>query len=299
MLNPSEPKNILLGSVDLALASLPDASVDLVIADPPYGLGKDAGWDMVPDYGVWIQEVSRLLKPMGTAYIFGTPEIVAAHWSRFPEPKRWITWQVSNRTTPSARNWQPTQEAIVMLWKGKTPWFNCDAVREPYTPGYERSKGRVRPATLSRFGNRTTRYSDAPGALPRDVIRGPGLSGPTGKRESLGHPCQKPLWLMERLIKASCPVGGLVLDLYAGTATASVAAQRLGRSWIAVERDARWGQIALERLLKEGSTGAQIVHLPKPMSPIEVRFWQQDLEARMSALETALKDMRYEHEASI
>lgn len=80
-INPCE---IVVANVDAALAHIPDSSIDLVIADPPYGMAK-AEWDMRPDYGPWIAEVMRVLAPKGTAYIFGKPEIIAAHWLSFPE----------------------------------------------------------------------------------------------------------------------------------------------------------------------------------------------------------------------
>lgn len=250
--------------VNRLLRALADAVVDLVIADPAYGMSK-AEWDVTPDYdSSWIMECLRLLRPKGTLYIFGRPEVVAAHWDAFPSPKRLIFWQVSNRVVPSAKTWQPTTEAIVMCWRGRSPYFDANSVREPYGPDFERHRGRRRPPTPGRFGNRASRYGDADGAFPRDVLRGPGLSGQIGARESLGHPAQKPLWLLERLVKASCPPGGLVLDLYAGTATASVAAHRLGRRWIAVENDARWCSLAARRL---GDAGAEATTLVGPDAP--------------------------------
>lgn len=211
--------------------------------------------------------------------------------------KRLIPWIVSNRTT-RGDTWQSAYEMVVMLSKVKTPWFDAEAIREPYSTSYERSKGRVRPATPGRFGGRVSRYSDAAGALPRNVLRGPGLSGPTGRREGLGHPTQKPLWLMEKLIKASCPPEGLVLDLFAGAATTAVAAHRTGRRWIAVERDEHWGHVAVQRLQKEGAAPAKIVRLPKLLSPIEVQIWHQQIEARLIAVEATLKDLEYAREAS-
>ena len=236
------------------LGTLGDAVIDLAVADPAYGLRKGE-WDAAPDYAPrWIGESLRVLRPGGSCYVFGRPEVVAAHWGVFPSPKRLIFWQVSNRVVPSAKTWQPTTEAIVMCWRGAVPYFDASGIREPYGPDFQRHRGHRRPPTPGRFGRRVTRYSDAEGALPRDVLRGPGLSGQIGARESLGHPAQKPLWLMERLIKASCPPGGLVLDLFAGVATTSVAAHRLGRRWIAVENDAGYCRMAIKRLRAEGAS---------------------------------------------
>lgn len=268
---------IIQGQVRRVLGALPDDSIDLALCDPPYGMSK-AAWDLKPDFGDWVHEVMRVLKPTGTAYIFGLPEAVASHWSAFPAPKRLLTWHVTNRVAPACKTWQPTQESIAMLWKER-PFFDRDSVREPYGEAAERLRGKPRALTPSRFGKRATRYSDATGALPRDVLRGPGLSGKVGARESLGHPCQKPTWLLERLIKASCPPGGLVLDLFAGVGTASLAAHRLGRAWIAVEKDPRWCSVALERLNKAGAQAAL------ETAPIDhLSTWKHEMEEQLRCL---------------
>jgi len=113
------------------------------------------------------------------------------------------------------------------------------------------------------------------------------LSGKVGARESLGHPCQKPEWLMERLIRASCPPGGLCLDLFAGTATASVAAHRLGRRWIAVENDAHWCQVALDRLRAAGAE-ASIVEPPGPQDLWDLMSWKARAEQELGQLREAV-----------
>jgi site-specific DNA-methyltransferase (adenine-specific) len=270
------------------LASWPDACADLAILDPAYGLGK-AHWDAAPDYdAVLLRDVIRILKPEGTAYIFGPPETIARNWAEFPEPKRLLTWAVSNRVSPSVRTWQSTTETIVMCWKGGAPFFDRDAVREPYSESAERQRGRRRPPTPGRFGGTVTTYSTAEGALPRDVLRGPGLTGSTGAREGLGHNCQKPTWLMERLIKASCPTGGLVIDLFAGTATAAASAQRLGRKWIAIENDAHWCDVALKRLHDAGATDATICEPAGPQQLAELLAWKASAEQELARLQAAV-----------
>lgn len=268
---------IFQGHVRRVLGTLPDDSIDLALCDPPYGMSK-ADWDLKPDFGDWVHEVMRVLKPTGTAYIFGLPEAVASHWSAFPAPKRFLTWHVTNRVSPTCKTWQPTQESLAMLWKER-PFFDRDSVREPYSEAAERLRGKPRASTPSRFGKRATHYPDAPGALPRDVLRGPGLSGKVGARESLGHPCQKPLWLLEKLVRASCPPGGVVLDLFAGTATASLAAHRLGRAWLAVEKDPRWCAVALERLTQ---AGAQAVL--EAATTDDFQTWKHEMEEQLRCL---------------
>jgi site-specific DNA-methyltransferase (adenine-specific) len=291
---------IIRGDVHQTLWTLPTDFADLICADPGYGLGTKGDWDLEPQYdGAWIREALRVLKPDGSLYIFGRPEIIAAHWPAFPGPKRLLTWAVSNRVSPRCRTWQPTTESIVLITKGQNPYFDRDAVREPYGPDFERHRGRRRPATPGRFGNQASTYSDAAGALPRDVIRGPGLSGKVGARESLGHPCQKPLWLLERLIKASCPPGGLVLDLYAGTSTASLAAHKLGRGWIAVESDARWCEVSATRLRAAGAEDATIVVPPSPSDLWDLAAWKAQAQQELVQLREAVAKLTSKANGSI
>ena len=61
---------LVQSDVQRTLASLPAEQVDLIIADPPYGLSK-ADWDTKPDYGRWVEEALRVMKPTGTLYLFG------------------------------------------------------------------------------------------------------------------------------------------------------------------------------------------------------------------------------------
>ena len=182
-----------------------------------------------------------------------------------------------------------------MFWKGRSPFFDRDAVREPYSTAYERLKGKPRPKTAGRFGSAPTRYGVSSGALPRSVLIGPGLSGGIGAREGLAHPCQKPLWLPERLIKASCPPGGLVLDLFAGTATTSVAAHRQGRQWIAVEQDAKWCEVAQERLREEGAP-AQIAANPGPTDWTDLMAWKAEIESNLKEIQDALARLEHRRE---
>ena len=279
---------IVRGDVYRTLASWPDGMADFAVADPAYGMGK-ADWDQAADYDfAWIREARRVLKPTGTLYIFGRPEVVATNWESFPSPKRLLTWAATNRVVPSVKTWQPTAEAIVMCWKGAAPFFDRDIVREPYSESAKRQRGRRRPPTPGRFGKKASTYSIAEGALPRDVIRGPGLTGRTGAREGLDHPCQKPLWLLDRLIKASCPPSGVVLDLFSGTATASAAAHNLGRKWIAVENDAHWCEVALKRLREAGATDATIWAPPSPKLPAELLAWKDAVDAELARLQATV-----------
>lgn len=255
------------------LKSLPDDSMDIIIADPPYNIGKDFGNDSdkraAGDYiewvKLWLTECLRLLKPAGTMFIYGFDEILAHISVLLPmEKQRWLIWHYTNKNIPSLNFWQRSHESIICAWREK-PLFNRDAVREPYSDGFiNGSAGRCRPAGYGRFaakgGKETVYQAHEDGALPRDVIRQASLAGgaalkeriiycktcrtviaPTKRKEHeehnlLIHPTQKPLALTDRLIKSCKPdTDYTVLIPFCGSGSECISVLQNGGNYIAYE----------------------------------------------------------------
>ncbi|MBC6442548.1 MAG: site-specific DNA-methyltransferase [Rhodobacteraceae bacterium] len=234
---------LVQGDVLDVLARVPDdAKFDVVIADPPYNIGKDFGngsdsrpMDQYVEWAAdWIARCLGLVAPGGILYVYGFPEILAHLAVRYPmERQRWLAWHYTNKAVPQARFWQRSHESILCLWPAgqPRPALEVDQIREPYTDSYRKNAvGRVRAGTHSRFGGRggrETLYTDHGGALPRDVIKVPALAGGAGAVErwfkcydcggrvfppqeakhhrdhaTLKHPTQKPMELTRRLIKS-------------------------------------------------------------------------------------------------
>lgn len=185
----------------------PAHKFDVVIADPPYNIGKDFGTtdDNMPlkDYldwtKDWLKRCFNLLAEGGVVYVYGFPEILAHIAVQYPiEEQRWLVWHYTNKATPSARFWQRSHESILCLWKpGKSrPALEIDQIREPYSEGYMANVGKQRAATASRFtgdrtGKKTVYKAHENGALPRDVLKVPALAGGAGANERwfLCHDC--------------------------------------------------------------------------------------------------------------
>ena len=236
-------------------------SVDIIICDPPYNIGKDFGNDSdkqdMDKYltwcDEWISECIRILKPKGTLYIYGFSEILAYIRVRININVRWIIWHYTNKVTPSLNNWQRTHESILCCSKDKKPHFNRDDVREPYTETFlKNAAGKVRKATKGRFSNgdtETTYNAHANGALPRDVIKISALAGGAGKKERVNHPTQKPLELCRKLIKAS-KVGDetLVVVPFAGSGSECVAAKEEKVNFIGFEINNEYVKLCNNRL---------------------------------------------------
>lgn len=244
------------------IKELESRSADIIIADPPYNIGKDFGNDSdkqeMDKYLLWcdewIAECFRVLKDDGTMYIYGFSEILAFIRTRITYNVRWIIWHYTNKNVPSLNFWQRSHESILCCSKTSRPHFNRDDVREPYTDSYlKNAAGKERKATKGRFSNgetTTTYNAHTNGALPRDVIKVPALAGGAGKNERVNHPTQKPLALCKKLIQASMKKEGknLVVVPFAGSGSECVAAQELGCDFVAYEINSEYVELCKERL---------------------------------------------------
>ena len=258
------------------IKTLTKDSFQVIIADPPYNIGKDFGnssdKQSMPVYlnwcKEWIDECMRVLTPDGTLYIYGFPEILAQIQVACVKDQtrvRWLVWHYTNKTVPSARFWQRSHESMLCIWKtGSHPHFNLDEVREPYTETFlNNAAGKKRIATKGRFSSgdtETTYNANEKGAMPRDVIKVPALAGGAGKKERVNHPTQKPLELCTRLLKAARKGDGKVLIPFAGSGSECVAAQDLGLDWTGFEINAEYIKLIEQRLRGEDPPANESEH---------------------------------------
>jgi site-specific DNA-methyltransferase (adenine-specific) len=232
---------------------IPDESVDLVVSDPPYCLGKEYGNDsdkLDPEEYLewsrrWIDAVVPKIKSTGSLYVFLTwrysPEIFC-HLKTKLKMLNEIIW---DRRVPSmgggTRRFSSVHDNIGFFAKARDYYFDIDAVRIPYDE--ETKKARSRSIFVGSKWLET-------GYNPKDVWSVSRLHRIHSERED--HPTQKPLEIIERMIKASCPVHGVVLDPFMGSGTTAVAAHRLNRRFIGFEANPDYCEIIRRRLLNEG-----------------------------------------------
>jgi site-specific DNA-methyltransferase (adenine-specific) len=254
---------LVLGDALAVLGGLADASVKLVVADPPYAIAKD-DWDefestaaYVAWCDAWLAEVARVLGPGGTAYVCGFSEILAEIKVR-SAPRfagcRWLIWSYRNKAN-LGRDWGRSHESILHLRRDRDARIDVDAVRIPYNGHTTRYPERAQSVSSQYGGGRPRgeRWSPNPlGAKPRDVIDIPVLCN--GMAEKTAHPTQKPEALIRRLVSASSAPGDLVVDPFAGSGTTALLCQQLGRRWLACDSDARYVGIARERVSKARKT---------------------------------------------
>ncbi len=249
-----------LGRLDQAdalawLGSLEPGSVDLVVADPPYNLGK-SDWDRFesPESYLawtreWVEAARQALKPDGSLYVMGFSEILAEikvavgpSWAGC----RWLVWFYRNKAN-LRDDWGRSHESVLHLRKSDRVRFNTDPVRVPYNEHTTRYPERAQAETSQYGGAREERWRPNPlGARPRDVIEIPVLAN--GTAEKTAHPTQKPVQLVRKFVLASSDEGDLVVDPFAGSGTTPVVCELTGRRWHACELDARWFGVARKRI---------------------------------------------------
>jgi site-specific DNA-methyltransferase (adenine-specific) len=238
------------------LGTLASGSVDLVVTDPPYAIGKDtwdefASLDAYVDWcDAWLAEVARVLAPHGSAYVCGFSEILAdvkVRSARRFASCRWLVWHYKNKAN-LGRDWGRSHESILHL-RGSDARVDVDAIRVPYNGHTTKYPARAQ-AVNSQYGRgieRKDKWVPNPlGAKPRDVLEVPVICN--GMVEKTQHATQKPEQLIEKLVLASSAAGQLVVDPFVGSGTTAVVAARLGRRWLAGDADARYVGLARERL---------------------------------------------------
>ena len=243
---------LILGDITKVAPLLPERFADLLILDPPYDLDKDfngrkftrLGGDAYCEYLMsHLELLIPALKPTASVYLCGdwrSSGACFAALSRFFKVRNRIVWQ-REKGRGAARNWKNCTEDIWFATVSDDYHFDLDKVKQlrrvvaPY-----RENGRPKDWNETAEGNfRLTCPSNF-----WDDLTVPFWSMP----ENTDHPTQKPEKLLAKLILASSPPGGMVLDPFMGSGTAPVVARKLGRRFCGVEIDKTYSCYAAERL---------------------------------------------------
>ncbi len=226
-----------------------DGAVDLAIVDPPYGLGKDYGNDSdciaaheYLDFSKrWIDALLPKLAADGSLYVFLTWQHSPEVFSYLKTHLHMINEIIWDRRVPSmggsTRKFSSVHDTIGFFARSRRYHFDIDSIRIAYDP--ETKKARSRSIFVGK------KWLEI-GYNPKDVWSVARLHRQDPER--VDHPTQKPLALIERMVRASCPSGGLVLDPFMGSGTTAVAAARLGRRFAGFEINPDYLATARQRL---------------------------------------------------
>ena len=242
---------IIKGDCVAALEALPNHSVDVIFADPPYNLqlggtlhrpdqslvdAVDDEWDQFASFEAydaftraWLLACRRVLKPAGTIWVIGSYHNIFRVGATMQDLNFWIlndiVWRKTN-PMPNFRGTRFTNAHETLIWCAKDE-------KSRYTFNYRAMKA---------LNDDLQMRSDW--LLPICA----GAERVKGEDGSKAHPTQKPEALLYRILLACTKPGDVVLDPFFGTGTTGAVARRLGRRWIGIERESAYVKVARERI---------------------------------------------------
>lgn len=232
--------NIILKQGDCIelMKELPDASIDMVLCDMPYGTTPNV-WDKkIPLKTMW-EGVERIIKEHGTVLFFAqqpfAAELIAANKKHFRY--EWI-WDKGSPTGFLNANRMPLRrhENILVFYKHLPAYHPQFSVGKPYTATCGKTQN-YRHYKKNKTVNDGRRY-------PTDIVT---FSKPNNTSEGKYHPTQKPVALLSYLIKTYTDPGDTVLDFCMGSGSTGVACIETGRNFIGYELSEKYYQVAAKR----------------------------------------------------
>lgn len=256
---------VILGDCLKVMAELPDSSVDLIIADPPYNLGKNygnnsdlKGFDEYLEFSKqWLTLAHSKLKPTGSMYVFMGVRFISYLFDIMDRDlgmsfNSWIVWHYT-QGLGKTRGFSPRHDDILFFTKDKDFEFNLDGVRVPQK--YYRSRNNMA------------------GANPGDVWGFSHVHYCNENRQN--HPTQKPEGLIERMVLASSSESSVVLDPFAGSGTTLRVCQQVKRPSIGIEMNSDYVDQIKTRLNKpfEGfdSIDTRLKRVPRDLNDSKIR----------------------------
>jgi site-specific DNA-methyltransferase (adenine-specific) len=243
---------IIEGDAIEIMKEIPDNSVDMTFADPPFNLGKSYEYyeddKDVKDYLTWCKEwlrqMVRITKPTGSIFVHNIPKWLtyfASYLNEIAYFKHWIAWDAMG--APLGKTLLPTHYGI--LWYVKSKNFKFYDIRAPH------ERCRECGSLLADYGGKKELIHPF-GTLVSDVWTDIHRIRHNLRRDE--HPCQLPVHLLERLILMTTDENDIVLDPFVGTGTTAVAAKKLGRRYIGIDIDSKYVQISKINLEKANPT---------------------------------------------
>lgn len=243
---------IIQGDCLKLFQDIPDNSIDITFADPPFNLKKKynstkdslALQEYLDWCELWINEMVRVTKQSGSVFVHNIPKWLTYYTfflNKTAHFRHWISWDAP--TSPMGKTLQPSHYGILFYAKDikQNKFYE---IRSPHK--------RCRKCGYL--------YKDYGGKKPLLHPFGPLLSDVWTDIHRVKHnkyrdehPCQLPVHLLERIILMSTDEGDIVLDPFSGTGTTAIAAKRLGRRFIGFELDKEYVEISENKLSQEES----------------------------------------------
>jgi len=230
--------DLRLGDCLEVMKTIPNGSVDAIITDPPYGTTA-CKWDSVIDFELMWEQLNRIIKPNGAIVLFGSePFSSALRMSNIKNYKYDWIWDKKKGGNIMLLKQQPYKiHEIISVFNGKKDSYHPIMVDQKPRTGKTYSKGEANG--IKNYGD-LRHYKQK---YPKSILE---VSNANQKNKQ--HPTQKPVALMEYLIKTYTKENETVLDFTMGSGSTGVAAKNLNRSFIGIEQDDKYFNIAKDRI---------------------------------------------------
>lgn len=240
---------IICGDAIEEMKKIPDNTIDMTFADPPFNLNKKYGNykdkkatdDYVKWCEKWLTEMVRIIKPTGSILVHNIPKWLiyyANHLNKIAIFKHWIAWD--SMSIPLGKTLLPAHYGILFYTKSPRG-FKFHELRAPH------KKCRTCGEMIKDYGGKKSQIHPH-GTLLSDVWADIHRIRHNTRRDA--HPCQLPEPLLERLILMTTNENDVVLDPFIGAGTTALAAKRLGRNYIGIDIDPKYKKIVADKIKK-------------------------------------------------
>tara|TARA_R110000824_G_scaffold93621_2_gene226355 strand:+ start:746 stop:1516 length:771 start_codon:yes stop_codon:yes gene_type:complete len=224
-----------------------DGSIDMILTDPPYGTTA-CKWDSVIDFELMWEQLNRIIKPNGAIVLFGSePFSSALRMSNIKNYKYDWIWDKKRCTGFLNAKKQPLRNnEIISVFYKKQPTYNP----QPYKKNTTGNMGKSKEHQTDNYGKYHQVDNDNSNEFgyPRTLLTQIPVINNLSKDKSGLHPTQKPIALMEYLIKTYTNENETVLDFTMGSGSTGVACKNLNRSFVGIELDETYFATAKQRI---------------------------------------------------
>ena len=225
------------------MKTIPDNSIDAIITDPPYGTTA-CKWDSVIPFDLMWEQLNRIIKPNGAIVLFGSePFSSALRMSNIKNYKYDIVWdKVSTSSGVLAKKRPLNDHELVSIFYSKQPTYNPQMQKgKKWSRGGKMKKSAEVYGEIKDIGKPKNDTTDLKYPKQISVFS-------NANRNNRLHPTQKPVALMEYLIKTYTNENELVLDFTMGSGSTGVACKNTNRNFIGIEKDDKYFEIAKNRI---------------------------------------------------
>jgi len=227
------------------MKDIPDGSIDAIITDPPYGTTA-CKWDSVIPFDLMWEQLNRIIKPNGAIVLFGSePFSSALRMSNIKNYKYDWIWVKEKGNGVGTAKYQPLRqtESISVFYKKNKYFPQMTKLDKPYRHIITTKDSEQKKWGFKSIGNEEKKYKTYTHKFPTNIIN---ISREHNTKNI--HPTQKPVALMEYLIKTYTNEGETVLDFTIGSGTTAIACINTKRNYIGIELDKGYFDIATKRI---------------------------------------------------